>query len=393
MNNATATPRRLAVIGAGPVGLVAALGGARRGMDVTVLEQGEVGASLRRWGPTRFFSPFSMNLPPWAAEFLGTRAPSPDALLTGPEFVDEALLPLARSAPLAGRVLSRSRVLSVGRSAMNRRDYAGHPLRGERPFRLLIEGPEGERILEADAVLDASGTLGNPAALGLGGGLVPGERSAGARLIRDLGTLHERLTKLAGRQVLLVGSGHSAANALGWLDTLAHRAPETRVVWASRALNLRPCTAVASDPLPERQRVVDLANQLAARPPGWLRVERRASIEALTRTPQGALSVALTGGRSAEVDAVIALTGYRPDLSFLSELALDIAPASEGSARLARALSSVTDCLSVPAVPPAALASGEDRFHLIGAKSYGRVSTFLLQTGHAQVETLLDALF
>ena len=38
------------------------------------------------------------------------------------------------------------------------------------------------------------------------------------------------------------------------------------------------------------------------------------------------------------------------------------------------------------------LASGEPGFHLIGAKSYGRASTFLLRTGYAQVEIVLDGL-
>jgi hypothetical protein len=48
---------------------------------------------------------------------------------------------------------------------------------------------------------------------------------------------------------------------------LALEAPETQVVWATRLLNQRPCVEVSSDPLPERQRVASMANQLAARPP------------------------------------------------------------------------------------------------------------------------------
>jgi hypothetical protein len=69
-----------------------------------------------------------------------------------------------------------------------------------------------------------------------------------------------------------------------------------------------------------------------------------------------------------------------------------IAPATEGAARLAAALAGVTDCLSVPAIAARDLGSGEPRFHLAGAKSYGRARTFLLQTGYAQVEAILDGL-
>ena len=92
------------------------------------------------------------------------------------------------------------------------------------------------------------------------------------------------------------------------------------------------------------------------------------------------------------MDEIVGLTGYRPDLSFLSESAIEIDPGTEGAARLARALSNTVDCLSIPAVARADLASGEPGFHLIGAKSYGRSRTFLLQAGYAQLESILEGL-
>ena len=104
------------------------------------------------------------------------------------------------------------------------------------------------------------------------------------------------------------------------------------------------------------------------RPPAWLKVQRRASVESLANEDT-ASRVALSGGRVVVVDEIVALTGYRPDLSFLSELPIDIAPVTEGGARLARALANVTDCLSVPSLTAADLDSGEPGFHLAGAKS------------------------
>jgi len=98
----------------------------------------------------------------------------------------------------------------------------------------------------------------------------------------------------------------------------------------------------------------------------------------------------LSGDRTVDFDELVALTGYRPDHSFLTELALEIAPATEGTARLAAALTRVTDCLSAPSLRPDDLASGEPGFHLAGAKSYGRARTFLLRTGYQQLETMLS---
>jgi hypothetical protein len=376
---------RVAVIGAGPIGLYAALEARRRGHEVTVLEAGEVGASLRRWGSTRLFSPFRMNLPERLRALLPSQ-PDEEALLTGPEMVERVLVPLA--AGLGDRLRLRHRVVAIGRARLSRGDLHGHPVRFERPFDLLLDTPDGEARLEADRVIDASGVYGQPLWLGAGGLPARGERALGDRVLRDLGAVFERLFKFSG-SLLLVGHGHSAATALGWLADRA--GGDLRVTWAVRSNNSRPCTDVADDPLPERQRVVARANQLAAEPPPWLTVERSAHVESITAHGAG-FRVALHGGRQLEAGELIGLCGFRPDLSFLVELPLEVAAATEGGARLASAVARVTDCLSVPKVAAADLGSGEPGFFFAGHKSYGRSRTFLLSTGYAQVDQILDAL-
>jgi thioredoxin reductase len=380
---------RVVIIGAGPIGIVAAMLCRARGLDVSVHEKGQIGDALRRWGATRFFTPLAMNLP--AAVLARLPDPPPgDALLTGPEMAERILEPLVR-AELPGVVQLGERVLAVGRARMRRGELAGHPVRAERPFRLVIAGAAGERVVEADRVLDASGVYDRVAWLGAGGLPAIGERELGERAIRHLGTLHARRDQLHGKHVLVIGHGGSAANALELLVEVARQAPETRVTWAVSAARLRPCAEVANDPLPERARLMALANDYAHQPPPGLTIERRAQVEAIAR--EGArLAVTLTGNRRCVVDELIALTGGQPDLAPLSELALELAPATEGAARLGRALASVSDCLSVPSVRDDDLPSGEPGFHLVGAKSYGRASTFLLQTGYAQLGRIVALL-
>jgi hypothetical protein len=355
---------------------------------VTVLEKGRVGENLRRWGSTLFFSPFAMNASPRLRALLGAAAPSAGALLSGPEMAERVLEPLAARKPLAGHVRVGHRVVAVGRARLTRRDLPGHPLRAERGFRVLVESEGREEMIEADVVLDASGVYDRPAALGTGGIPAPGETTCREALIRHLGELDARLLDLQDRDVLLVGHGHSAANALALLRGLP-RPP--RVTWATRSAHRRPCVEVANDPLPERERITRTANDQAAAPTPGLTVERRATVEAIV-PEAGRLSVHLSGGRRGTYDAVVGMTGYRPDLTFVSELALEVSPASEGAARLSRALSRITDCLTPPELDDGDLESGEPGFHLVGAKSYGRLPTFLLQTGQGQLERILDGL-
>lgn len=375
--------RRVVVVGAGPIGIAAAIGACDRGFDVTVLERGEVGASLRTWGATRFFSPLAMNLSPRMRELLGESMPPDDVLLTGAEYVSCVLLPLVERPPLLGRVRTNARVVAIGRRGLTRSDYAGHPLRAERPFRILLDNDEQ---LEAEIVLDASGGLVVPRPIGSGGLPARGESTLARTPLRTLGELQSRTEELRGKRVLLLGDGHSAANAIAVLESLG-----AQVIWAVRGPNQRPCEEVANDPLPERANVVAKANALAATPPPWLRMERRAMIDAVAQQ-NGHVVVTLSGGRVVEADAIAGFTGYRPDGSFLSEVAVETSPVTEGSARLYRAISNITDCLTIPRVKPEDLASGEPNFYFIGSRSYGRSKSFLLQTGLVQLETVLDAL-
>src|SRR5207247_1906763 len=104
-------------------------------------------------------------------------------------------------------------VTARGRARRTRRDLPGHPLRGERPFRILVETSRGEEVMEADAVLDASGVYDRPAAVGVGGIPARGERALDGTLIHRLDALQAALPGLGGKAVLLVGHGHSAAGA------------------------------------------------------------------------------------------------------------------------------------------------------------------------------------
>ena len=375
---------RVLVIGAGPMGIAAAIGAADRGHEVTVLERGEIGALLRTWGPTRFFSPMRMNVSPRMRELLGDEMPDDDALLTGPEYVDRVLLPLTERDPLRGRVRIGHSVVAIGRRGLTRTDYAGHPLRAERPFRVVCEN---DQTFDAEIVLDASGGLVVPRPMGAGGLPALGESRLDRQPIRTLGALAAVRDQLRGKSVLIVGDGHTAANAIGMLESVEG----VRIVWAVRSANRRPCEEVPNDPLPERRGVVERANALAEAPPPFLRVERRAMIESVAQN-NGHVAVALTGGRIVEVDYLAAFTGYRPNGGFLSELTVETSPVTEGGARLYRAISCITDCLSVPAVKPEDLQSGEPGFFFVGSRSYGRSNTFLLQTGLAQLEVVLDAI-
>ncbi len=104
----------------------------------------------------------------------------------------------------------------------------------------------------------------------------------------------------------------------------------------------------------------------------------------------------LADGSRIDVDHVIACTGFRPDHSLARELQLHLCWGSEGPMKLAAALLSASgsggDCMAQPEQGAETLKNPEPRFFVLGNKSYGRRSDFLLQVGHKQVRDALDLL-
>lgn len=383
----------VAVIGAGPVGLAAAAHLLERGLEPLVLEAGPtVGAAIREWGHVRVFSSWKYNLDAAAVRLLdraGWEAPRPTALPFGAQIVSHYLEPLAATPEFKERIRTGARVVAVTRQGMDKGRSQG---RDEAPFLLRIEHDGGQVTeLLARAVIDTSGTWSKPAPLGASGLPVPGEAEA-----RAAGLITGPLPDVngggfAGRRTLVIGSGHSAANMVLDLARLAHANPGTEVLWAIRAAT--PARAYGggdADQLPAR-------GQLGARlhtavDTGSVRLLAAFQTMGL-ETYDGEVTVHAADGRSVTVDRIIPATGFRPDLSILSELRLDLDPAVDAP----RALGPLIDpdfhsCGTVPAHGARILAQPEKDFYLAGMKSYGRAPTFLLATGYEQVRSIAAAL-
>ena len=91
------------------------------------------------------------------------------------------------------------------------------------------------------------------------------------------------------------------------------------------------------------------------------------------------------------VDRVLALVGYSPDNSIYRELQVHECYASLGPMKLATTLlgQGSADCLAQTSGGAEALRNPEPNFYLLGAKSYGRNSQFLIRLGLQQVREVL----
>ncbi len=378
---------RIVILGAGPVGLEAALAGAARGHDVTVYEAAErVGGNVRSWAHVRTFTPWDLVVSPRVRAILGDAAPSGEALPTGAEIVAQVLDPVAASPALAGRIRTGVRVVAVAREGLLKHEEIGSEARGARPFRLLLAHADGsESLAHADAVIDATGTYGHPNRLGDGGIDALGERAFDERITRRLTPVDPAW---AGRTLLLTGAGASAQTAARDLAAFARDAPGTKVVWAVRAPD-PDWGAVPGDALPARAALNAGSKELQHGASDAVRVLPGVVTEAL-RPADGRVAVTLRNGDAQEVvvDHVLALNGGVGDASLYRQLQVHECYATLGPIKLAATLlaSSGADCLAVGPAGPDVLLNPEPHFFILGAKSYGRNSQFLLRTGWQQVD-------
>jgi Pyridine nucleotide-disulphide oxidoreductase len=393
----------LAVIGGGPIGLEAALAALDSGFDVHVFERGEIGDHVAAWGHVRLFTPWRMNLGRAGREHLeaaGWKAPDPDSFPTGHEFVERYLRPLAALPELGTRIHTHAQVVALGRRGLLKADSPGDASRREHPFRMLVRDPGGrESFLHAFAVIDASGVYGQPNWAGDGGIPARGELYLAPQMSYHVDdVLGLRRARYAGKRVLVLGGGASAATVVTDLVELEASAPGTKVVWATRAPADALLRAIENDPLPGRRALFEAARALAngANPVvthvGGVIVD---GIEFNSATHRYRVAL-MSGdqGRVEEVDHVIVNTGFGPDNSIYRELQVHESYASRGPMKLAAALfgTAGADCLNVPLFGADVLRNPEPAFYILGSKSYARHNSFLLETGYRQVTDVIESL-
>ncbi|KQL55146.1 flavoprotein [Heyndrickxia shackletonii] len=393
MNEFNINTLPVAIIGGGPVGLAAAAHLVKKGEKFVVFEAGStVGASMLEWGHVKMFSPWEYNVDKAARELLeqtGWTSPNKDVLPTGRELVEEYLLPLSDLPEIKDHIILNAEVMGVTRKGIDKLKSAN---RDNVPFQLYVEVNGETNVFEAKAVIDSSGTWKNPNPALSNGIWTKAERNLKDQIYYGIPNANELANRYINKNVLVVGSGHSAINTLLELAELKEKYSDTSITWILRKNNLHEVYGgQENDALQARGELGILLQKLVESE--QLKIVTPYYINALTEENG---NISIKGDINGEemtiygIDEVIVSTGFRPDTSIISELRLTIDPAVESVEALAPLIDpNIHSCGTVRPHGEQELRHPEKNFYIVGIKSYGRAPTFLLATGYEQVRSVV----
>ncbi|MGN6133422.1 MAG: hypothetical protein ACTHOU_02935 [Aureliella sp.] len=400
------TPATVAVIGGGAIGIEAALYARFLGYYVLLIEGAKMAQSWREAGRAPMLEPFGEAASPLGLGALeahrpDSTLPSQSDVLTGLEFAEKYLVPLARTDLLIDSVNVHSRVASVSRLEVRRETPGDIQDRADVEFRLAIHSKSRGWFTErADIVLDCSG-LALPRWLGPGGGLAVGEIEHADVIERQLidapAAGGKQIAQLAGKRVLLFGTGRSALLNLLVLLEITRSNPETRITWL---VTLEPGIAEPSQWLDRIRATGEVGQQLAARPEIQDALSGAISsvvplaclgIERITNSASGLevrVQTTEDGTLDLQCDRIVSGAGHQPDWSHAEPLRVGRSatldrPALE-SAGLAGDSAEQVGSGSIELGQ--SILTMEPHYYVLGSKSFALAhDRFTLAQGHQQI--------
>ncbi|MCY8937995.1 NAD(P)-binding domain-containing protein [Peribacillus frigoritolerans] len=370
----------VAIIGGGPVGLAAAAHLIKKGEKFIVLEAGEsVGSSILEWGHVQMFSPWQYNIDQAAKELLenaGWTSPDEEALPTGRELVEKYLLPLSNLPEIKEQIMLQAKVVGVAKKAHDK----------------LKTGKRDTVPIEAKAVIDSSGTWTNPNPILSNGIWTNAERQLHNEIHYGIPNVVQLENRYQNKTTLVIGSGHSAINALLGLATLQQKYSDTKIYWVLRKKQIHEVYGgQENDGLAARGELGIRIQQLVES--GRINILTPFHINGVYPTNDKITVVGELSGEEftiGDIDEMVVSTGFRPDTSFLNEVRINLDSTVESIDTLAPLIDpNIHSCGTVRPHGEQELRHPEKNFYIVGMKSYGRAPTFLLATGYEQVRSVV----
>jgi hypothetical protein len=307
------SPATIAIIGAGPLGIEAALYARFLGYHVSIFETRRVAHRMLDWNQRTLDLPASqvttsLGLAALEAQEASYQRPDPDRIFTGKQYAEEYLLPLAKTDLLFDDIHFLSPVIDASR--LRARDMPSEDHYDEFPwqercndeFRILVEGRHrGTWVSRADCIIDCRGLGPDRQGLGPAGGLAIGQSLCEKSFLEHLpGDRKFDPKTYDAKRIAIVGSTPEACRTVR--ECLEYRQHQ-QLIWV-----LPPASRYEEDYLARSRKELDEHTS-----PSFVMLESL-GVESISRDEQGLWQLRLLKDDDSSVelqaDVVVHRTSY-----------------------------------------------------------------------------------
>lgn len=383
----------LIIIGAGPIGIEAAIYAKKLGVEPLILESAPVIApTLEALGNLTLYPAAKLMMTPLGLEWVGEA--SSINLFTAKTYRDFYLLPLVEKSGL--RIELNCRVESIARSGVTL-GVISVEARKAAPFKLLLTTEQGPQTLFAEHIIDASGVYQAPLPLGDNRVVVEGEAEHCLNIEYQIVDFVKHFEHYNGRKILLFGDTYLAYSSLQrFVELKARWSPTTQLTCikeqAARPFYKDELTKAGAHRYVEMEANIQQDSLLSNK----VSFVDQARVMAIHFDAMEESNWMLDLCRSnqplrLQADRVISNYGFQVDPSLWQDLHIESSYVTGGPAAYAHALLNALKGGEVSqAMPAYALKNPEPNFYIIGAKSYGSQAGFISRIGLGQIVALFQ---
>lgn len=355
------------IVGAGPIGIAIAVRLFLSKRTFLILEKGaSVGANILEWGHIHLFSNWQECVDSKSQKLLNEYIQSTFVLEdfpTGNEFVNQYLKPLANLKQLKTNIQLNSNVQNVSFDNTIKE------------FTLTYHQNKESRIVKSKTVIDASGTWGNYNTL------VKNQTKSLRSTYFGIPNSKQILDYFQNATVAIVGSGHTAMNSIA----LTTQYSNANIYWVIRSKDTRfEKSKVGGKGKNLEEIVIRSIEQNRTQLITNFQVKEIFKIEKqLNLVSEG--GTALSG-----IDFLIQNIGANADYSFLHNIPLDLDSTFNTPKSLANKIDPRLHTCNTLSYSFQETLISEIDYYVVGMKSFGTASNFLLSSGYKILDTLIN---
>lgn len=357
------------IIGAGPIGLAMAIRLLKSNKPFTILEKGfSVGSNMLDWGHIHLFTSWKDSIDPVSLEFLkenGIDFSLSDSFPSGAEYVKDFLMKLSNLIP-SDSIKFGSEVKSINYIAETKE------------FEIRYQKGNAAKVVMSEAVFDASGTWSQPKVIFNDQHLFTDKIYSGIPDTNYIKSLPEN------SQIAVIGSGHSAMNSLMEIASNSNH----KLTWLIR--NDAPRFGQSkvggkSDFL--EKKVAELIKDK--------RIELKSgfSIKSAEGKDDGFLLKPINNTEPLFVNRLISNIGAFPDYSILNGFNIELDESLMIPLKMVDRIDPrLHSCDTVSFLFEETIITNVP-YYVIGMKSFGKASNFLLSKGFNVLDEIMENLF